>query len=113
MPLLTKAKQRTVISALRDSNVRDIEQNYNEPAKLWCNEKWITAACLRCSDQRCIRYIDAEINCGSFSDFPYERNLNVCPVDAIKWNFEKELPEIENSKCIGCGLCATRFLSCL
>ena len=49
MPLLTKAKQRTVISALRDSNVRDIEQNYNEPAKLWCNEKWITAACLRCS----------------------------------------------------------------
>lgn len=56
MPLLTKAKQRTVISALRDSNVRDIEQNYNEPAKLWCNEKWITAACLRCSDQRCIRY---------------------------------------------------------
>ena len=39
MPLLTKAKQRTVISALRDSNVRDIEQNYNEPAKLWCNEK--------------------------------------------------------------------------
>ena len=108
MPLLTKAKQRTVISALRDSNVRDIEQNYNEPAKLWCNEKWITAACLRCSDQRCIRYIDAEISCGSFSDFPYERNLNVCPVDAIKWNFEKELPEIENGKCIGCGLCAAR-----
>ena len=108
MPLLTKAKQRTVISALRDSNVRDIEQNYNEPAKLWCNEKWITAACLRCSDQRCIRYIDAEISCGSFSDFPYERNLNVCPVDAIKWNFEKELPEIENDKCIGCGLCAAR-----
>ena len=108
MPLLTKAKQRTVISALRDSNVRDIEQNYNEPAKLWCNEKWITAACLRCSDQRCIRCIDAEISCGSFSDFPYERNLNVCPFDAIKWNFEKELPEIENGKCIGCGLCAAR-----
>ncbi len=108
MPLLTKAKQRTVISALRNSNVRDIEQKYNEPAKLWCNERWITSACLRCSDQRCIRYIDAEISCGSFSDFPYERNLNVCPVDAIKWNFEKELPEIENSKCIGCGLCAVR-----
>ena len=67
MPLLTKAKQRTVISALRDSNVRDIEQNYNEPAKaMVVNEKWITAACLRCSDQRCIRYIDAEISCGFF-----------------------------------------------
>ena len=32
----------------------------------------------------------------------------MCPVDAIKWNFEKELPEIENDKCIGCGLCAAR-----
>lgn len=108
MPLLTKAKQRSIISALRNSNVRAIEQNYNEPAKLWCNERWITAACLRCSEQRCIRYIDAEISCNFFGDFPYERDLNVCPVGAIKWNFEKELPEIENSNCIGCGLCAAR-----
>lgn len=108
MPLLTKAKQRTVISALWDSNVRDIEQNYNEPAKLWCNERWITAACIRCLDQRCMRYIDAEISCNYFGDFPYERDLNVCPVGAIKWNFEKELPEIQHSKCIGCGLCAAR-----
>lgn len=108
MQLLTKAKQRTVITALRDSNVRDIEQNYNEPAKLWCNERWITAACLRCSDQHCIRYMDTDISCNAFGDFPYERNRNVCPVDAIKWNYEKELPEIENRKCIGCGLCAAR-----
>lgn len=84
MPLLTKAKQRTVISALRDSNVRDIEQNYNEPAKLWCNEKWITAACLRCSDQRCIRYIDAEISCGSFSDALEDDILGSRSIDSIK-----------------------------
>ena len=108
MPLLTKAKQRTVISALRVPDVRDIEQNYNEPAKLWCNESWVTAACLRCTDQRCMRYIDAEISCSYFGDFPYERDLSVCPVGAIKWNFDKELPEIENIKCIGCGLCAAR-----
>ena len=46
MPLLTKTQKRTTISALRSSNVRAIEQNYNEPARLWCNEEWVTSACL-------------------------------------------------------------------
>lgn len=108
MLLLTKVKRRTVISILRDINVRDIKQNYNEPASLSCNEKWITAACLRCIEQRCIKYNDNEISGNYFSDFPYERDFNVCPVSAIKWNYKKELPEIDNSQCIGCGLCAAR-----
>ena len=108
MPLLTKTQKRTTISALRSSNVRAIEQNYNEPARLWCNEDWVTSACLRCTEPRCMKFIDAEISCGDFPDFSYERNLNVCPVEAIRWNFDKELPEIDCHSCIGCGLCASR-----
>lgn len=108
MLLLTKTQKRTTISALRSSNVRAIEQNYNEPARLWCNEEWVTSACLRCTEPRCMKFIDAEISCGDFPDFSYERNLDVCPVEAIKWNFDKELPEIDNHSCIGCGLCASR-----
>lgn len=89
MLLLTKTQKRTTISALRSSNVRAIEQNYNEPARLWCNEEWVTSACLRCTEPRCMKFIDAEISCGDFPDFSYERNLDVCPVEAIKWNFDK------------------------
>ena len=108
MPLLTKSQKRTTISALRSSDVRAVDQKYNEPARLWCNEEWVMAGCLRCTDPRCMKFIDAEISCRHFPDFSYERDLNVCPVGAIKWNFDKELPEINNHSCIGCGLCAAR-----
>ena len=108
MPLLTKKQKRTMISALRSSNVRAVDQKYNEPARLWCNEEWITAGCLRCTDPLCMKFTDAEISCRHFPDFSYERDLNVCPIGAIKWNFDKELPEIDNHSCIGCGLCAAR-----
>ena len=90
------------------SDVKAVDQKYNEPARLWCNEEWVTAGCLRCTDPRCMKFIDAEISCRHFPDFSYERDLNVCPVGAIKWNFDKELPEIDNHSCIGCGLCAAR-----
>ncbi len=108
MPLLTKTQKRTALSALRSSNVRDIKQNYNEPAQLRCGEEWITSACLRCASPQCMKFIDDEISCSHFPDFSYERDLNVCPVGAIQWNFDKELPEIDKRRCIGCGLCAAR-----
>ena len=87
MPLLTKSQKRTTISALRSSDVKAVDQKYNEPARLWCNEEWVTAGCLRCTDPRCMKFIDAEISCRHFPDFSYERDLNVCPVGAIKWKF--------------------------
>lgn len=108
MPLLTKKQKRTTISSLRSSDVQAVDQKYNEPARLWCKEEWITAGCLRCTEPRCMRFIDSEISCRYFPDFSFERNLNVCPVGAIKWNFDKELPEIDNHGCIECGLCAAR-----
>lgn len=39
MPLLTKSQKRTIISALRSSDMRAVDQKYNEPARLWCNEE--------------------------------------------------------------------------
>lgn len=108
MQLLNKTTKRNFISALQYSSVHDIKQKYNEPARLYCDGKWIISSCLRCTSPRCIKYIDAEISCSYFDNFPYERNLNVCPLNAIKWNYEKELPEIENNRCFSCGLCAAR-----
>lgn len=31
--------------------------------------------------------------------------IAVCPTGALSWNEEKEIIEIDNSKCISCGLC--------
>ena len=104
MPLLTKSQKRTTISALHSSDVRAVDQEYNEPARLWCNEEWVTAGCLRCTDPRCMKFIDADISCRHFPDFSYERDLNVCPVGAIK--DAGGVCEIDEGACIDCGSCA-------
>lgn len=108
MQLLTKTKKRKIISFLHNYDIRYIRQNYNEPAKIFCGDRWITSACVRCTDARCIKYTENEIRCNDFKNFAYERKFNVCPVDAIEWDFDKELPQIIQEKCINCGLCAVR-----
>lgn len=109
MPLLSKGQKRNTIATPKCRSIYNIRQNYNEPAELLCGDEWITSACLKCTDQKCIRYIDEEISCREFPDFSYKRDLNVCPVEAISWNYSKEIPQVDNSKCIGCGLCASRY----
>lgn len=109
MPLLNRAEQRSKIAMPNTPSVRAIEQEYNEPAKLqFSSGEWTPTACLRCTHPQCMKYVDDEISCEEFSDFSYERNLKVCPVDAISWDFQTELPQIDNTACIQCGLCALR-----
>lgn len=38
--------------------------------------------------------------------------INVCPTKAFIWNEEKKTLEIDDEKCINCGLCATSEESC-
>lgn len=108
MPLLSREQKRASIAIPKCSSILDIKQNYNEPAKILCGEKWITSACLKCAGQKCIQYADEDISCMNFPEFSYERDLNVCPVGAISWDYSKEMPRIDNEKCFGCGLCASR-----
>lgn len=108
MPLLNKEQERQTVAIVKATNIRDIEQDYNAPAKLLCGEQWIKASCLKCSKPKCLRYSQDEICSSEFPDFSFERDLHVCPVDSIKWNYKEEIPEIDNYKCIKCGLCASR-----
>ena len=101
-------QKRKVISSITIDNISGVKQNYNEPAQLLCNQEWMQSSCLRCANPRCITMQEGEIRCKTFENFVYERNGSVCPVDAISWNYATELPEINNSVCINCGLCAVR-----
>lgn len=38
--------------------------------------------------------------------------INVCPTKAFKWNENKKTLEVDEKKCIDCGLCATSPESC-
>lgn len=65
-------------------------------------------SCLNCKNPSCIKYLESEILFKDIPAFSSDMNSNVCPVNAIKWNSEKECPEIEQDKCIKCGLCMKR-----
>lgn len=108
MPLLNREERRTSIALPKDNRVRNVSQVYGKNAVIDCGSCRIEGACLKCRNPRCMKYTESLIKCPEFPDFSYEHNLNVCPIDAIKWNYSLELPEIDNEKCIKCGLCALR-----
>ena len=70
------------------------------------NGKSYITSCINCINARCMNLNDEEIKCNSFSSMSHDMNLNVCPVDAIK-SGEQRI-EINQEKCIGCGMCVQR-----
>ena len=108
MSLLNKTIQRRSLVIFSVMYPRDIEQEYEKPARLLLDGKYVQTACMGCYDQPCIRFSEDEINCPEFPDFSYERDFSVCPIKAIRWNYESDAPEIDNTACIGCGICAAR-----
>lgn len=47
-----------------------------------------------------------EIKCSSFISMSSNMDLSVCPVDALQVG--KKRVEINQTKCIGCGMCVQR-----
>jgi len=64
--------------------------------------------CLGCANARCMYFDETDIKCSKVENFPYDHNLNVCPVDAITWDSDKGTPIIDNQICIYCGICMRR-----
>lgn len=106
MPLLSKEERRNSIALPQIGKIDCVNQCYGESAKIRGNNKIISGACIKCKNPTCIRLQEASVICPGFDDFSYERNDNVCPVNAISWDSSKEMPVIDKVKCINCGLCS-------
>lgn len=53
-------------------------------------------------------FSENEIQCDYINEFPYDKSMNVCPVEAITWNDSCSTPIIDMKKCISCGICVNR-----
>lgn len=106
MPLLSKEEKRNSIALPKINQIDSVTQRYGETAIIRGKGRSISGACLKCRNPRCMRFPEAYISCPEFEDFSYERNNNVCPVDAISWDYSKDIPRIDHEKCINCGICA-------
>lgn len=82
-----------------------IEIRDGKPAKLVLNQANADSSCMRCVNPPCISAppLSAEDLDISFSA---DHSRALCPVKAIHWDKSTEYPEIDESTCIGCGLCA-------
>lgn len=65
------------------------------------------SACIACKNPRCIQFENSELIPSILKDFPADKSDMVCPTNAITWD-ESEVPIIDKSKCISCGLCVVR-----
>lgn len=64
--------------------------------------------CLGCVNARCMHFDETDVECSEVENFPCDHILNVCPVDAITWDYDAGSPIIDNQKCIYCGICMRR-----
>lgn len=64
--------------------------------------------CLGCTNPKCMYFSEDEIECNHVGDFPYDKSVNACPVEAITWDDSSDTTIIDSRKCINCGICVSR-----
>lgn len=62
-----------------------------------------TPSCINCVPQFCRQILKGCVECKSFKAMSHNMDFRLCPVDAISPG--RESITINNTKCIGCGLC--------
>lgn len=108
MRIFSETINRSSISVLKDIPSR-IEYISGEPSKAYFNNgQCCSIGCLGCTNPRCMKFEANEITCSEVESFPNDQSLNVCPVDALSWDKERDVPIIDSSKCINCGICLRR-----
>lgn len=86
-----------------------IEYNRGSPAKAhFPNGQHSDLGCLGCLNPKCMCFTDDEIGCNEVTDFPNDKSISACPVDALSWDEILEAPSVNADKCITCGICIRR-----
>lgn len=72
------------------------------------NGKKAFSSCIGCYDTPCMNFSEAEVIPSNFSNFPADKNTDVCATGAISLQSGYMPPAIDSNKCILCGVCAIR-----
>lgn len=72
---------------------------------LFSEGKVCSIGCLNCVTPKCMYFDEQKVKCSEVEDFSNDQTLNVCPVNALSWNVDLNIPTIDRTKCIVCGNC--------
>lgn len=108
MQVFKENSNRSKITLLNESLMGiTFKPNHPGEAILYKN-KSCNIGCIGCVNPRCMYFSDDEIECKIVESFPNDKSTNVCPVDAISWDYRHSFPIIDNDKCLKCGICISR-----
>jgi len=68
----------------------------------------ILGFCANCSNPKCLKYSDNELDSSVFKSFPHNTSNRVCPTNAIRRDEITNRIIIDHKHCINCGLCLYR-----
>lgn len=111
MRILEQNIHKHYVGILKSSNViQHIEHYPNQASTMQIESFKLPVSCLSCVFPYCMKYRDDEVKFCSktFKEFPIDANKFVCPPGALTWKKDKIYPQIDQSLCINCGLCASR-----
>lgn len=92
---------RRIPESLRDSTGGGIEWHFS-------GHRPEPAFCLGCYDQPCLAWAPHEHELEQFSLMSTQASDPVCPVEAISWDNENGVANVNAEACIGCGICVER-----
>ena len=107
MQILNENNKRTKLLLLKNK-VEKIEVKPGEESKIYTELGNTSSSCIKCHFPKCMHFDESKIKCSKITEFPGDKDNKVCPVGALIWNNDNERPEIDNKKCIRCGLCASQ-----
>ena len=107
MQILNENNKRTKLLLLKNK-VKKIEVIPGEESKIYTEHGNTLSSCIKCQIPKCMYFDESKIKCSKISEFSGDKDNKVCPVDALIWNNYNERPEIDDKKCIRCGLCASQ-----
>lgn len=105
MQILNENNKRTKLILLK-YDVERIEYQPQEKTVLDTKQGKIISSCLKCHNPKCMYFYEERVKCSRLDEFPGERENKVCPVDALFWDNQNEIPIINQERCIKCGICA-------
>lgn len=107
MKLFSETSNRTEINILKEVPAK-IEYRSGSPAIAYMSGGKSFPQCLGCLNPSCMLLENSDVECIEVTDFPNDKSLNVCPVDAISWDERLNIPHIDSERCIRCGICIRR-----
>lgn len=86
----------------------EVARSHFAPTEVTGGGAKVPGTCLHCPDMPCIRYSPDELNPEVGFDMTFYASGATCAFDALNEAMDTRTPVVDETKCVGCGVCLDR-----